>query len=183
MPGWINIENAIAALAVAVLLNVDKEEINEALPKFRGNKRRFEIQLDEEKKYIDDYAHHPKEIEKLLLGIDKLYPNKKVLGIFQPHLYSRTKDFARDFAKSLSSLDELFLLPIYPAREESKDFEGISSSTIYNLLDHKENCKLVEKENLIIELQKAEYDIVLSIGAGDIDQFVSQIKETIQLKK
>ncbi len=183
MPGWINIENAVAALAVAVLLNVDKEEIAAALPKFKGNKRRFEIQIDEEKKYIDDYAHHPKEIEKLLLGIDKLYPNKKVLGIFQPHLYSRTKDFAADFARSLNNLDELFLLPIYPAREESKDFKGISSSTIYDLLENKENCKLVEKENLITELQKAEYDVVLSIGAGDIDQLVSQIKETIYFNK
>ncbi len=180
LPGWINIENAVAALAVAVLLNLEKEEIAAALPSFKGNERRFDIFARGGKTYIDDYAHHPREIESLLTSVRKLFPQQKLLGVFQPHLYSRTRDFAKEFAESLSLLDYVVLLPVYPARE--KPIEGVDSALICSYMPQREKCTLIEKDELSALLEKLDFDVLLTMGAGDIDTLVDDCKMVLKKK-
>ena len=140
-------------------------------------KRRFSYQIKTEKLvYIDDYAHHPTEINAVHQAVRELYPGKKVLAIFQPHLFSRTKDFADDFAKSLSAFDELILLDIYPARE--LPMEGITSQWLLNKIQNN-NRQLVLKEQLIPTILKSEATIIVTIGAGDIGEFVTTIKKAL----
>jgi UDP-N-acetylmuramate--alanine ligase len=175
MHGLINVENAVAAAAVTLNLGVEEAEIRKGLKSFMGVKRRFDYQIREkELVFIDDYAHHPEEINGLVTSVKKMYPGKKVLGIFQPHLYSRTRDFAEGFAKSLDLLDEIILLPIYPARE--LPIAGITSETLLDRMmnPHKEVC---QKEELLKVLEKKDFEILLTIGAGDIDQMVKPIKK------
>ena len=175
IPGLINVENAVAAIAVAWLSDVTENEIKQALPNFSGIKRRFDYQVNNDKiVYIDDYAHHPEEISGFVSSVKKMYPGKKVLGIFQPHLYSRTRDFAKEFAISLELLDDIILLPVYPARE--KPIEGIDSGIIYDKI-RKSKKTLSSKEDLIKNIEKKEFDILLTLGAGDIDKMVQPIKE------
>lgn len=180
MAGLINVENAIAASALALLSGAKENEIQEALKSFSGIHRRFDYQIKREDLiYIDDYAHHPEEINRFTSSVRDLYPNKKILGIFQPHLYSRTRDFADEFAKSLNLLDEVILLPIYPAREIP--IEGIESSIILNKINSK-NKSIVEKENILNKIDNKSFDILLTIGAGDIDKLVEPIKKHLTHK-
>ncbi len=173
-PGKINVENAVAMAAVGYLNDIDEELIYRALDTFTGVKRRFDIRI--EKKgvvYIDDYAHHPKELEAFIQSVREMYPGRSITGIFQPHLYSRTKDLAEGFAGSLSNLDELILLDIYPARE--KPAEGITSELIYKKVsvNQKVMCRKDEIMNL---LKERDPDVLLTMGAGDIDQLVEPIR-------
>ncbi len=180
LPGRINVENALAALSMATIIGVDHETIKNALRNFKGVARRFDYQIKSDAvTYIDDYAHHPEEISTTLNSVRELYPNKKITGIFQPHLFSRTSDFASDFAESLSLLDELFLLDIYPAREEP--IPGVTSRIIYDDVSLK-NKTLCSKEELCALLEKSDVEVLLTLGAGDIDKTVAPIKEML-LKK
>jgi UDP-N-acetylmuramate--alanine ligase len=168
-----NIENAVGATAVSMLNGATADEVREGLQNFMGVLRRFDIQLQSEKcVFIDDYAHHPGEISAFLSAVRQIYPQKKITGIFQPHLYSRTKDFYKDFAESLSVCDTLILLPIYPARE--LPIEGVTSSLIYDNCHAKEKY-LCEKSELLDLLGKLKPELVLTMGAGDIDRLVKPI--------
>lgn len=177
MPGLHNVENAVAAIAVANHLGISDEAIKKALLTYSGVKRRFDYQLKlDDCVYIDDYAHHPEELRACISSVKELYPGKKVTGIFQPHLFSRTRDFAEGFSKSLSMLDCLILLDIYPARE--KPIEGITSEIIFkNVTCEKYLCS---KENALEMLEKHPSDVILTLGAGDIDQLIKPIKEQLQ---
>jgi UDP-N-acetylmuramate--alanine ligase len=174
VPGFHNIENALAAVSVAKRLKISDDKIREGLGSFKGVKRRFEYILQTEKiVLIDDYAHHPTEIEAFLRSVRAVHPGKNLTAIFQPHLFSRTRDFMEDFATSLSLADQLVLLQIYPARE--KPIEGISSQTLADKvkLNYKTVCT---KETLVNTLSKIETDIIVLIGAGDIDQCIEPVK-------
>lgn len=178
VPVRINIENGIGSMALAWLNGATDDELRKGMLTFAGAKRRFDFLLKSDKiVMIDDYAHHPDELSASISSVKELYPNKKVLGIFQPHLYSRTRDFAEDFAKSLSLLDELILLDIYPARE--KPIEGVTSDIIFKDVTCKKTlCK--KNELLDILRDKKEIEVLLTIGAGDIDQLLPNIKEILE---
>ena len=172
-----NVENAIACIAMSIYLGISEPEIRQALASFQGVKRRFEYQINEASLvYIDDYAHHPTEIEALISSIRLLYPNKRITGIFQPHLYSRTRDFFSDFAEQLSRLDEVILLPIYPAREEP--IEGVTSDALL-LAIQSANKLLLSPEDAIEHCSSMGSDVYLTIGAGDIDKIIDSIKNTL----
>lgn len=174
LPGYHNMENAVGALAVADYMGVPHEKIREALSTFIGVKRRFNRFEINDKIYIDDYAHHPTELDAAIRSVRELYPGKKVLGVFQPHLFTRTRDFADDFAKSLSKLDSLILLDIYPARE--LPIEGITSNFLLEKVDLQE--KLVSSlDNSLNEIKKQDFDVLLTVGAGNIDTIVKPIKK------
>lgn len=187
MPGFHNVENMCAAIAVARKLEISEDKIRNAVASFKGVKRRFEYIFRSEKiTYIDDYAHHPTEISALLSSIKHLYPKKKVTAIFQPHLFSRTRDFQEGFAESLSlenENDELILLNIYPARE--LPIEGITSEIILQQTKAKNKILLADNELLnYIEnkINQNEIEILLTIGAGDIDRFVEPISNFLSKK-
>jgi UDP-N-acetylmuramate--alanine ligase len=179
VPAKINVENSVAAMALAWLNGVTSDEIRTGISSFSGIYRRFNVVYKSDKVvFMDDYAHHPSELKASISYIRNLYPDRKITGIFQPHLYSRTRDFAADFAAALSQLDELILLDIYPARE--LPIEGVDSELI--LRDVKlENKTLCSKENLLPLLKEKDLDVLVTFGAGDIDKMVPLIKE--QLKK
>ncbi len=170
-----NLENALAATSAALSNQINENIIKDSLESFKGVIRRFDIQISKPNfVFIDDYAHHPSEISAFLNAIRTMYPNKKITAVFQPHLYSRTKDFYKEFAKSLSVCENLILLPIYPARE--KPVEGINSELILNL-SLAPNKILSQKKNLINEIKKICPEILVTMGAGDIDQFIKPIRE------
>ncbi|MDR2921682.1 MAG: UDP-N-acetylmuramate--L-alanine ligase [Tannerella sp.] len=180
VPIKVNIENSIAAIALACLNGVKPHEIKDAMKSFAGPERRFDFHLKKDNiVLIDDYAHHPEELKNSILSVKELYPGRKVTGIFQPHLYSRTRDFAAEFAASLSSLDELILLDIYPAREEP--IPGVSSAIILDRVTI-QNKKLCTKEQLPELIRDGSYDIVLMLGAGDIDRLVEPVKRILEDK-
>lgn len=180
VPGLHNVENSIAATAVAKVMNVDDDNIRKALGTFTGVERRFDYQiLTPNLVFIDDYAHHPEEIKACLTSIRALYPNKKITGIFQPHLYTRTRDFADGFARSLELADNLILLDIYPARE--LPIEGITSSTLLEKVNIK-NKKLCTKAELVHEVISNMPEVLVTMGAGDIDRLVEPLKNAL-LKK
>ena len=177
LPGRHNLMNALMALAMAKTYGTPTESIAKALASFKGIQRRFSYQIKSEKLvYIDDYAHHPTEINAVHQAVRELYPNQKVLAIFQPHLFSRTKDFADGFAKSLSQFDEVLLLDIYPARE--LPMEGITSSWLLSKME-KNHKKLVSKDALIAAILESDATIIVTIGAGDIGELVPKIKEAL----
>jgi len=177
LPGKHNLTNAVMALAMAKKFGTPTEDIAKALLSFRGIKRRFSYQIKtKDLVFIDDYAHHPTEINAVHQAVTELYPNKKVLAIFQPHLFSRTKDFADDFAKSLSKFDEVILLDIYPARE--LPMAGITSQWLMDKMTNP-NKKLVSKTDLISAILKSEAKIIVTIGAGDIGELVEPIKQAL----
>ncbi len=177
LPGHHNLMNALMAIAMAKTYGADSEKIKKALASFKGVQRRFSYQIKSEKLvYIDDYAHHPTEINAVFQAVTELYPNQKVLAIFQPHLFSRTKDFIDDFAKSLSQFDEVILLDIYPARE--LPMEGVTSSWLLSKIENS-NKKLVEKNNLIDQILKSTATVIVTIGAGDIGELVPKIKDAL----
>ncbi|MDH5365363.1 MAG: UDP-N-acetylmuramate--L-alanine ligase [Cyclobacteriaceae bacterium] len=176
VPGFYNVENMVAAIAVALQVGVKESEIRKAVSSYSGVKRRFEYIVRSDKVvYIDDYAHHPTEIEAFLKSVKAIYPNKKLTTIFQPHLFSRTQDFAEDFAKSLNYSDEVILMDIYPARELPID--GVTSEIIYKNIEVEKI--ITTKEDLMKEVEKKELEVVVTIGAGDIDQFVNKIKNSL----
>ena len=178
IPGWINVENAIGASAMAILGGVPKDKIRDALKNFAGVERRFDIHINTPKlSYLDDYAHHPKEISSAITSIKNMFPNRKLTGIFQPHLYTRTRDFAPEFANSLSMLDEVILLDIYPARE--LPIEGVTSNIILEDITIK-NKALVSKEDVLEVLKNKELDILITFGAGDIDRLIKPITQQLE---
>lgn len=181
LPGKHNIENATAAITVALRLGVAPKNIKKALASFKGIKRRFElIYRDDQVTYIDDYAHHPSELNAAILAAKMLHPNKKITGIFQPHLYTRTQDFVDGFAKALDTLDEIILMDIYPARE--LPIEGVTSKLIFDKLKNKHKT-LVTKASLMKHLnQQDNLEILLTLGAGDIDVFIESIKKMLENK-
>lgn len=176
--GFHNIENAIAAITIALELKITEENIRKAVTSFKGIRRRFEKILDNGKVvFIDDYAHHPEEIRVFLESVREIYPKQKITAIFQPHLFSRTRDLADGFAKSLSLVDEVILLDIYPARE--LPMEGVTSALIYNQLTSHEKL-LINKEQLLDTIKsKKDIEVLVTIGAGDIDKYVEPIKEIL----
>lgn len=174
-----NVENMLAASLVAEKLDVEPALIKQGVKSFRGVKRRFElIYSDEEYTYIDDYAHHPKEIEALINALRNLYPKKHITAIFQPHLYSRTRDLAEEFASALSLADSQIIMSVYPARE--LPIEGVSSALIADVLD-RENCRM--SDDLLVQLENIENGVIVTIGAGNIDKQVPVIKKYLQSKK
>ncbi len=173
VPGLINIENALSVVGLARLLNIGDDLVREALSTFSGVQRRFDVMINRTGMvYIDDYAHHPRELDACIQSVRKIYPDRKITGIFQPHLYSRTRDFAGEFARSLSNLDELILLDIYPAREAP--VEGVDSRLIFDQTDMADKV-LINKEQLLLVLEERQPEVLLTLGAGDIDQFVEPI--------
>ena len=173
LPGFHNVENATAAITAALSLNLPLDEIVQACASFRGVKRRFEyIVKDEKHIVIDDYAHHPEELRACINSVKKLYPDKKLTGIFQPHLYSRTRDFAEEFAEVLDTLDECWLLDIYPARE--LPIKGINSE--YLALKMNKMPLLIDKRDVLKRLEIEKPELLLLLGAGDIDQLAKPIK-------
>ena len=177
IPGKHNVENAVASVAVAQRMNVYSGNIKNALATFKGVKRRFEYQVKtKDLIYIDDYAHHPEELRVCISAAKEMYSQKKITGIFQPHLFSRTRDLANEFARSLEMLDELILLDIYPARE--KPIEGVTSEMLLEKVRTK-NKKLVSKSELIKEIKGREMEVLITMGAGDIDALVEPIRNEL----
>jgi UDP-N-acetylmuramate--alanine ligase len=177
LPGLHNVENSIAAVAVAVEIGVSEEYIRKALASFNGVRRRFDYHIKTEKLvFIDDYAHHPAELKAAISSAKELYPHKKITGIFQPHLFSRTRDFADDFAESLDLLDECILLEIYPARE--LPIEGIDSNLLLQKMKTTKKS-ICSKKDLIKEIAEREIEILITMGAGDIDTLVAPLKEEL----
>ncbi len=177
-PGLHNVENAIAAISVALNSGVNAKEIKKALLGFLGVKRRFDFRIKTENLvYIDDYAHHPEELKACINSVRNLFPTKKVTGIFQPHLFSRTRDFADEFSKSLELLDEVILLDIYPARE--LPIPGIDSKMLLDKINIKAKF-LYSKDKLLINLPNHHLEVLLTLGAGDIDQFVEPIEKLLK---
>ena len=178
IPIAINIENGIAAMALAQLSGVSQEEIKAGMASFQGVDRRFDFKIKNEKVvYLSDYAHHPEEIKQSILSMRALYGDKKLTGIFQPHLYSRTRDFFQEFANSLSLLDEVILTDIYPARE--LPIEGVSSRLIFDQLRPDIEKTLCKKEEIIDVLKKRRIEVLITLGAGDIENYATQICETL----
>jgi UDP-N-acetylmuramate--alanine ligase len=179
LPGLHNVENAIAAAAICFFNGVSEDEIRKALKSFTGVKRRFEyIIRRDDLIYIDDYAHHPEELRACISSVKAIYPNKKITGVFQPHLFSRTRDFYDGFAASLSMLDEVILLDIYPAREQP--IEGVSSSALLEKISHNSKS-LVTKAELPELLATLKPEVLLTLGAGDIDALVEPIRERLNV--
>ena len=179
LPGRHNLSNALMALAMTVEYGVPQQQLAEALALYQGVKRRFTYEIKTaELVFIDDYAHHPQEINAVHQAVREMYPGKKVLAIFQPHLFSRTRDFGDDFAKSLSQFDEIILLEIYPAREEP--IEGITSSWLLRKINN-EHKKLIQKSELISEIKKSDAQVIMTIGAGDIGEEVKHIKHALNV--
>ena len=180
VPVKVNIENGVAAMALAWLNGVTPEEIRGGMESFTGPVRRFDFHLKKDDiVLLDDYAHHPAELKASIQSVKELYPDKKVTGIFQPHLYTRTRDFAADFAASLSLLDELILLDIYPAREEP--IPGVTSQIIFDRVTIP-NKRMIRKEELLDLVQKeaASFEVVLMVGAGNIDRLVEPVKQILE---
>ncbi len=180
LPGRHNIENALAAAAIAHQLNIGADTILSALNSFRGVHRRFDIRIQNEHiVYVDDYAHHPEEIKACIKSAREMWPGRQITGIFQPHLFSRTRDLAGQFAESLSLLDEVILLDIYPAREEP--IEGVDAHMLLNKIGHT-RAIYCHRDELLHIIEKTTTDILLSMGAGDIDRFAKPITQVL-LKK
>ncbi len=180
VPVKINIDNGVAALAIAWLNGVTADEMRSAMASFGGAKRRFDFWLKNDKTIlIDDYAHHPDEIRASIQSVRALYPDKKISAVFQPHLYTRTRDFADEFARALSLLDELILLEIYPARE--LPIPGITSRTIFDRVTCKEK-ELCEKKMLLEKIKQRNFEVLITLGAGDIDRMLPDIKAILETR-
>ena len=181
VPVSINIENGVAAMALAQLAGATDEELREGMRSFRGVDRRFDFKLKTDNiVFLSDYGHHPKEIEQSVKSIRELYADKKIAAIFQPHLYTRTRDFYQDFANALSLLDEVFLCDIYPAREEP--IPGVTSQLIYDRLRSGIEKYLIHKEQILDVVKKGGFDVLISLGAGDIENFVPEITRILKEK-
>jgi UDP-N-acetylmuramate--alanine ligase len=180
IPGTHNVENAVAAITVALLLGIDQDKIVTALGNFKGIKRRFEyIVRNEEHVYIDDYAHHPEELRAFIGSMRQLYPNKKLTVVFQPHLFSRTRDFVDGFAEVLSRVDELLLMEIYPARE--LPIEGVDSQWLLSKLSL-DNKRVASPQEVLDIIATEKPELIVTVGAGDIDKLVKPIKAILDKK-
>ena len=178
VPGWVNVENAVAASAMALCYGIDPMKIKTALGTFKGVKRRFDIHVNRPGlAYIDDYAHHPKEISTAISSMRDIFPGRKLTAIFQPHLYTRTRDFAEEFARALSAVDKLILLDIYPAREEP--IPGVSSEIIFDKVTAPEKV-LLKKEELMDYLHNEKIDTLITFGAGNIDRYTGEITKMLE---
>lgn len=178
VPVSINIDNGIAAMALAMLNGVTEEELRRGMKSFSGVDRRFDFKVKTDKMvFLSDYAHHPNEIEQSVRSIRELYQDKRIAAVFQPHLYTRTRDFYREFASALSLLDVVYLCDIYPARE--LPIEGVTSKLIYDNLRNGIEKHLIHKEDVLDVARKRDFDVLISLGAGDIEDFVPQITETL----
>ena len=177
-PGWVNAENSIAAAAIALTYGIDPESIKAAIGTFEGVKRRLEVHVNTPTlSYIDDYAHHPTELRSAISSMREIFPGRKITGIFQPHLYTRTRDLAPDFAAALSLVDKLILLDIYPAREEP--IPGVTSEIIFKNVTAPEKV-LLKKEELMDYLAKEPVDVLATFGAGNIDRYIEPITELLK---
>ena len=179
VPVYVNVENGIAAMALAQIGGATAEEIRAAMASFQGVDRRFDFQLKTDRVvFLSDYAHHPEEIRQSVTSLRRLYPDRKLTAVFQPHLFTRTRDFYREFADSLSLLDEVILLDIYPAREAP--LPGVTSQLIYDQLrPGMEKC-LCRKEDLLDLLKGKSVEVLLTLGAGDVDNYVPQITQLLK---
>ena len=178
VPGWVNVENSIAAAAIALTYGIRPDDIRNAIATFSGVKRRFDIHLNTpDCSYIDDYAHHPKELESAVSSIREMFPGRKLTAVFQPHLYTRTRDFADGFASALSAVDRLILLDIYPAREEP--IPGVTSGIIFDRVTCPDKV-MIPKTGLMTLLEKEPVDILVTFGAGDIDRFTGPITAMLE---
>ena len=180
VPISINIDNGVAAMALAQLNGVTDEELRQGMASFRGVDRRFDFKIkNDHHVFLSDYAHHPAEIRQSAKSIRELYPKRHITALFQPHLYTRTRDFYRDFAESLSLMDEVILVDIYPARE--KPIPGVTTKLIYDLLAPGVEKMMISKEQIlpVIEAKKDAFDVLISLGAGDIEDFVPRITEIL----
>ena len=178
IPGWVNVENGIAASAIALTYGLAPEKIREALGTFSGVRRRFDIHYNRPgHAYIDDYAHHPAEIAAAISSIRDIFPGRKLTAVFQPHLYTRTRDFAAEFAAALDQADRLILLDIYPAREEP--IPGVTSEIIFDKVRSAEKA-LIRKEELMDTLEKEDIDIIATFGAGNIDRYIGPVTEMME---
>lgn len=179
-PGLVNVENTVAACALAYFAGATAREMKAGIEDYEGVARRFDIRVKTENKiYIDDYAHHPEELKAFLTSVQAMFPGKKLTGVFQPHLYSRTKDFAGEFAESLDLLDKAILIPLYPAREEP--IPGVSSAIIFKQMKL-DNKVMAEKDEVLKMLKVDRNEIILTMGAGDIDRMVNDIIELLEKK-
>ena len=178
VPGWVNAENSIAAAAICLSYGLAPEKVKHGIGNFQGVLRRLDIHLNTEKlSYIDDYAHHPKELSSAISSMRDIFPGRKLTAIFQPHLYTRTRDFAADFAEALSKVDKLILLDIYPAREEP--IPGVTSEIIFDKVTAQEKV-LIRKEELMDYLEKEPLDVLVTFGAGNVDRFIEPITEMLK---
>ncbi len=176
--GWVNVENSIAAAAVCLCYGVDAQIVRQAIGTFQGVVRRMDERFNRDGVvYIDDYAHHPAELGATISSLRQIFPDRKLTAVFQPHLYTRTRDFADEFARSLSLVDELVLLDIYPARE--LPIEGVSSRIIFDKVTAPEKT-LIGKDELMPLLEKKEFQVLVTFGAGDIDRFTDKISEMLE---
>lgn len=189
VPVWVNVENSVAALSIAYLLGLTEQELRNGLESFSGVYRRFNVHVNTSNlSYIDDYAHHPEELRASIESVRRLFPYKRLLVVFQPHLFSRTRDFAQGFADVLSTADGLLLLPIYPARE--LPIAGVSSQCLLDLMSVQPSiARLVEKAEVIENIQSIVHEwkgdgfntVVMTLGAGDIDRLVQDIKQNLNI--
>ena len=181
VPVGINIENGIGAMALAQIAGLTADEIRAGMLSFKGVDRRFDFHFrSADKAYISDYAHHPAEIRQCVKSIREVYPDKRIMGIFQPHLYSRTADFYREFADALSLLDEVVLTEIYPAREQP--IPGVTSKLIYDNLRPGIARRIIEKKDVLDVVAQGGFDILITIGAGDLDNYADAIAEKMKEK-
>ncbi len=179
LPGLHNIENAVGAIALAVLAGAEDDEIREALSTFRGNRRRFDVHIESDRcVLIDDYAHHPEEIATMITSTQKLFAGRDLTVVFQPHLYTRTRDFADDFARALSLPDHVILLPIYPAREEP--IEGVNSEMLMQKIGT--DVSISTRENIAADVVSRRRDVVIMMGAGDIETMVDGVEQEMRKK-
>lgn len=180
-PVPINIDNGIAAMAMAQLNGCTPDEIRYGMKTYKGVDRRFDFKINNDRHVlISDYAHHPKEIYESAKSIRELYDNRKITVIFQPHLYTRTRDFYKEFADALSQLDEVILCDIYPARE--LPIEGVSSKLIYDNLKQGVEKSMICKEDVLKLVENRDFDVLVIMGAGDLDNYVPQIKKILESK-
>ena len=179
VPVYVNIENGIGAMALAQIAGAKADEIRRAMPEFKGSERRFDFKIKNERiVFLSDYAHHPEEIRQSAKSLRMLFPGRKLTAVFQPHLYTRTRDFYEGFAESLSLLDEVILLDIYPAREEP--IPGITSKIIYDRLEPGVEKCLCSKAELMDLLASKKLDVLITLGAGDVEDFVPKIEELLK---
>ncbi len=179
-PGNHNVQNTLAAISIARFLGLEYDKIKGAVASFKGVKRRFEYQIKrDDLVFIDDYAHHPTEISACVGSVKTLFPEKRITGVFQPHLYSRTRDFADDFATSLEELNDLILMEIYPAREEP--IEGVNSEMLFDKI-RMVNKKLCDRAELVDEVARLKPEVLLTMGAGDIDKMIEPLKKALDDK-
>ena len=178
IPGWVNVENSVAAGAICILQGINPESVKKAIGTFAGVKRRLDVHVASPAlTYIDDYAHHPMELSSAISSIKRMYPGRKLTAIFQPHLYSRTRDFAGEFAEALSAVDKLILLDIYPAREEP--IPGVTSEIIFDKVTAREKV-LLKKEELMEYIKDEPLDVLATFGAGNIDRFIGPLTELLE---